>query len=251
LSKTQWVALVVLAIGVSFVTVSQMDASKRHKTQSNVSVLPGVLGMLIAALTSGLAATYFEKILKGSQVSMWARQLQLALFSVAIGAAGLLSGGDWDHVSEHGFFGGYTAAAWITITVNAVGGMLVAMALKLADAIVKNFSASIAIVLTAVVSAITMGTHISLGFSAGVFLVIYAVTLYGGVLPPILRCKSCLEPAADGRKTAGSGSFGDMSPPASQRSRKNSDDVELDCDETMEEVAPLAPSSTSAGTLEL
>jgi len=191
LSRSQWVALVVLAIGVSFVTVSQME-SKSHKSQSDVSVLPGVLAMLIAATTSGLAATYFEKILKGSQVSMWARQLQLALFSIAIGAAGLLTGGDWEHVSHRGFFGGYTVAAWITILVNAVGGMLVALALKLADAIVKNFSASIAIVLTAVFSAVMMGTHIGFIFACGVLLVIYAVLLYGGVLPPVLRCANCV-----------------------------------------------------------
>merc|ERR1711920_401764 len=92
-----------------------------------------------------------------------------------------------------GFFGGYTVAAWITIMVNAVGGMLVALALKLADAIVKNFSVSIAIVLTAVVSAATMGTHIGAIFALGVLFVIYAVLLYGGVLPPLLRCASCLE----------------------------------------------------------
>jgi len=38
-----------------------------------------------AAFCSGFAGVFFEKILKGSNVSIWLRNVQLALASVAVG----------------------------------------------------------------------------------------------------------------------------------------------------------------------
>eukprot|EP00443_Scrippsiella_acuminata_P111159 CAMPEP_0115702646 /NCGR_PEP_ID=MMETSP0272-20121206/68659_1 /TAXON_ID=71861 /ORGANISM="Scrippsiella trochoidea, Strain CCMP3099" /LENGTH=72 /DNA_ID=CAMNT_0003143423 /DNA_START=1 /DNA_END=216 /DNA_ORIENTATION=- len=55
---------------------------------------------------------------------------------------------------------------------------------------------SVSIVLTATIAALALGTHIGPSFAFGVSLVAYAVMLYGGVLPPVLRCASCFEVVA-------------------------------------------------------
>mmetsp|Transcript_51018 Transcript_51018/g.133483 ORF Transcript_51018/g.133483 Transcript_51018/m.133483 type:complete len:90 (+) Transcript_51018:3-272(+) len=70
----------------------------------------------------------------------------------------------------------------MTISVNALGGLLVAKAIKEADSIVKNFSTSIALVLTAVLSSIMFDTPIGPLFGLGVGMVVYAVLLYGGMV---------------------------------------------------------------------
>merc|ERR1719356_1624437 len=96
LSMLQWMALGALTAGVSLVTLSQMQPSSSAGgtngawTSSVTSIVPGIVAVLIAAMVSGLAGVYFEKILKTSQVSLWARNLQMAVYSVVIGIGGLV-----------------------------------------------------------------------------------------------------------------------------------------------------------------
>lgn len=184
LSRAQWLALLVLGAGISIVTLSQVEpAAERlgRPKEAQGSWATGVAAMLVSAGTSGLASAYFEKMLKGSKASMWARNLQMSMYSVTIGAVCLVTGGEWAQVLEQGFFGGYSPIVWVTISNNAIGGLLVAMAITYADSIVKNFSTSLAIVLTAILSSIVFGTVVGQLFGLGVGLVIYAVMLYGGV----------------------------------------------------------------------
>merc|ERR1719198_2467556 len=81
------------------------------------------------------------------------------------------------------FFHGYTFAVWMSILNNAFGGLLVAVVIKYADVILKNFSASLSIILTAAVSAAAFGTTINRWFSLGTAAVIYAMFLYGKIDP--------------------------------------------------------------------
>ncbi|CAD6191893.1 unnamed protein product [Caenorhabditis auriculariae] len=55
--------------------------SKRDTHQDQNSIL-GFIAVLIACFLSGFAGIYFEKILKGSDVSIWVRNIQLALPSI-------------------------------------------------------------------------------------------------------------------------------------------------------------------------
>ena len=50
----------------------------------------GLVTILFAAGVSSCAGVYFEKILKGVQVSLWTRNLQLAFYSVVVGVAKLM-----------------------------------------------------------------------------------------------------------------------------------------------------------------
>lgn len=184
LACIQWVSLGLLTVGVSAVVLSQMAASggDDNAAKKAGSIVPGLIAVLTACVMSGLAGVYFEKLLKGSNVSLWARNLQLALYSIAIGLVGLL--GDSANPSfGAGFFHGYTTAVWCSILNNAFGGLLVAVVIKYADVIMKNFAASGAIVVTAIVSVVLLGSSVNGLFVVGVALVIYAMFLYGKVDP--------------------------------------------------------------------
>lgn len=49
------------------------------------SPLIGLFSVTTACFLSGFAGIYFEKILKGSDVSLWLRNVQLATLSIPIG----------------------------------------------------------------------------------------------------------------------------------------------------------------------
>jgi len=77
------------------------------KRKENENPLIGVTAAFGAALCSGFAGVYFEKIVKESnQGTMWIRNVQLALASVIIGIVSLLFGIDRDLLSQNGLLFG-------------------------------------------------------------------------------------------------------------------------------------------------
>lgn len=197
LSMVQWLALVLLTAGVAMVTLSQLSPSQAAQALSGdeaplMAIVPGIVAVLCASVFSGLAGVSFEKMLKGSQVSLWARNLQLAFYSVALGLLGLVmqQRGDSGEIAERGFFHGYTAITWLAIANNALGGLLIAVVIKYADNIMKNFSQGMSLILTAHLSCVIFKSSISGLFAVGVAAVIYSVALYGGAIqpvPPVVR----------------------------------------------------------------
>ena len=84
----------------------------------------------------GFAGVYFEKILKGSDVSVWMRNVQLAILSVPMGlVTSYLK--DGAKIADNGFFHGYDNFVWFTVAQNALGGLLVAVVVKYDDNILK------------------------------------------------------------------------------------------------------------------
>ncbi|CAN0154192.1 unnamed protein product, partial [Hapterophycus canaliculatus] len=67
--------------------------------------LLGLVMVLMACCTSGFAGVYFEKVLKGTSVSLWVRNMQLSGFGVLLGA-GCVCVKDGNAVWENGFFYG-------------------------------------------------------------------------------------------------------------------------------------------------
>merc|ERR1719346_329056 len=142
------------------------------------SKMLGFTAALSACCLSGFAGVYFEKILKGSDVSVWMRNVQLALLSVPMG---LITSyvSDGAKISEHGFFHGYDNFVWFTVAQNALGGLLVAVVVKYADNILKGFACSLAIIITCVASIFIFDFSLSLQFSVGAACVIGSIFLYG------------------------------------------------------------------------
>lgn len=88
LSALQWLGLVILTGGACLVILSQV-VSPSMKSADRVNLAVGVAAVLSACMASGLAGVYFEKLLKGSSMSLWARNLQLAAYSLFVGVGEL------------------------------------------------------------------------------------------------------------------------------------------------------------------
>merc|ERR1740130_2047927 len=84
-----------------------------------------------------------------------------------------------ERVAEDGFFYGYTSTTLFNIAVQGGGGLMIAVVIKYADNILKNFSTAISIIVSSVYSWLFMGFQLSYLFVVGVGLVNYAVWLYG------------------------------------------------------------------------
>ena len=121
---------------------------------------------------------YFEKILKGSQMSVWLRNIQLGIYGTLIGLIGMQIK-DGDKIAEKGMLFGYTNVVWIVIFMQAFGGLLVAVVVKYADNILKGFATSFSIIVSCVVSVYLFHFQLSGQFLLGAGLVIAAIFLYG------------------------------------------------------------------------
>ena len=109
---------------------------------------------------------YFEMLLKGSSVSLWMRNLQLAFFSILIAGCSCCVN-DGAKISAAGFFQGYGTAVWVVVILQGCGGLLVGAVVKYADNILKGFATSISIVLSSVISYYFLGD-----FNGGLLFVI-------------------------------------------------------------------------------
>ena len=137
----------------------------------------GLVAVLCAACTSGFSGVYFEKILKGAQTSLWLRNVQMGIPSVIVAFVTIYFK-DAAAVSKQGFLGGYTSLVWTVVTVQAVGGLIVAVVVKYADNVLKVFATSFSIVVSCVLSAIFFDFHASLAFVTGASLVVVATVMY-------------------------------------------------------------------------
>lgn len=179
LNATQWTALVLLTIGIAVVQLpggssaaagaasggkhsrrsgtydgvredeAAIAGDSHGHTEMNNSV--GLVAVIIACMLSGLSGVYFEKVLKGSQTTLWVRNIQLAFYSLfpAVFAVAAMDG---KTIMERGFFDGYNSVVWTTVIFQASGGIIVALCVKFADNILKNFATSISILISFVAS---------------------------------------------------------------------------------------------------
>jgi UDP-galactose transporter len=102
---------------------------------------------------SGLAGVYFEKILKEPKgnmrkTSVWVRNVQLSFYSLWPALFVGVIFHDGEHIAKEGFFAGYNSVVWMAVVLQALGGITVALVIKYADNIAKNFATSVSIILS-------------------------------------------------------------------------------------------------------
>ncbi|PAA74495.1 hypothetical protein BOX15_Mlig026239g2, partial [Macrostomum lignano] len=188
ISGTKWLALLILFTGVALVQLPSQDdsssaAATSEQSASLSSQMVGLVAVLSACCSSGFAGVYFEKILKGSQASVWMRNIQLGLFGALLGLGGVAAS-DWQRVAADGFFQGYTGWVWLVIGLHAFGGLVIAAVIKYADNILKGFANAVSIILSTLVSWLWLADFVpSATFFAGASLVIAATMLYGWERP--------------------------------------------------------------------
>ena len=187
LSRAQWLAVLLLCLGI--VTVNMSSAGEKVQAKGGQNPALGLTAVFFAAFTSGLAGVYFEKLVKGGQQSVWLRNFFLALFSLFFGAI-TLQIKEPETATRAGFFKGYDALVWTVVLVNAAGGMIVAMVIKYADNILKGFATGISTLLGVLCSIALFGFEPNLLFAAGSVLVLFATFMYTAakdILPESLK----------------------------------------------------------------
>ena len=155
-SATKWRALIALVFGVLLFSEpiwSKADNLTVHN--ENAQPVLGIIAVSIEVTLSGFASIYFEKVIKADalHLSIWERNFQLALGSVPVYLAFILS----DRGGEAGFGGGWSLVALMVSLLGAAGGLLVALSIKYGDAILKTLATTGAIILSSVLDHTFLG----------------------------------------------------------------------------------------------
>jgi UDP-galactose transporter len=199
LTKLQWLSLFMLTFGIAMVQCppdaiqqiidmvrggSRLSARAESSGNSHGSAeadsFLGFVAVCVACVLSGLAGIYFEKVLKGSKkVSLWTRNVQLSFFSLFPALFIGVMAKDGAQINEKGFFYGYNAVVWLAILLQAGGGIIVALCVKFADNIAKNFATSISILISLIASVVFFDFVLTFNFIIGAAVVIGATYLYG------------------------------------------------------------------------
>ncbi|XP_077464260.1 UDP-N-acetylglucosamine transporter-like [Stigmatopora argus] len=176
----QWLSLLILMAGVALVQwPSESPAAEEKASASAGSQFVGVAAVLVACCSSGFAGVYFEKILKESKQSVWIRNIQLGMFCLLFAFFTMLSV-DGDKVFQSGMFQGYNKVTCAVVTLQALGGLVVAAVIKYADNILKGFATSLSIIVSTLISYFWLQDFDPTGvFFLGAVLVIAATFLYG------------------------------------------------------------------------
>jgi UDP-sugar transporter A1/2/3 len=180
-----------LAAGVGVVQLSSLS-SKTGVGEGDAAAVErnqmiGLVAVISSCFTSGFAGVYFEKVLKGSsggqeKTSVYMRNCQLAVFSIVFALVPVLTK-DYAINAEKGFFAGYDATVWLVIFCQMMTGLIVALVMKYANAILKGFCTSVAVVVATVLSIWLFGTRVDAWFALGAIMVVGAVQLYSKYPP--------------------------------------------------------------------
>ncbi|XP_016551524.1 CMP-sialic acid transporter 2 isoform X1 [Capsicum annuum] len=172
LTEIQWAAFILLCAGC---TTAQLNPSSDHVLQTP---LQGWVMAIVMALLSGFAGVYTEAIIKKRPSrNINVQNFWLYVFGMIFNAFAIMTQ-DFDAVMNDGFFHGYSLITVLMILNHALSGIAVSMVMKYADNIVKVYSTSVAMLLTAVVSVFLFGFHLSLAFFLGSIVVSVAIYLH-------------------------------------------------------------------------
>jgi len=179
ISIRQWVALLLLMLGISLVQLPLMGG-ETTSSNSYSEAVTGFIFVVIASFSSGFAGVFYERLVKQSeQNSVIIRNLQLGLFSLMFAFIAMVTY-SWREILKFGLFHGYSRSVICVITLQAFGGLVVAGTIKYADSILKGFATSISIIVSSLSSWLLLedlfpGSY----FLAGSLLVIVASFMYG------------------------------------------------------------------------
>jgi UDP-galactose transporter len=174
ISLKQWLSLILLTSGVALVQMSGTPAPEgwlerltsliRGGREPTSNAFKGLMAVGAASLTSGLTCVYFEKLVKDSMasVSLWTRNVQLSFFSLFPAFFIGVLWQDGENIAQHGFFAGYNRIVWLTIALQALGGLIVAVCIAYADNVAKNFAASLSIVVSYAATAVIFRTPMTI-----------------------------------------------------------------------------------------
>ena len=175
LTGIQWWSLITLSCGV---VIAQLSSKVTEKSSQEQNQILGLVAVILYCLSSGFAGVYSEKMLKGSNTSIWLRNVQLAMFGSLSALIGMFVK-DWSKIRENGFFFGYSPLVVTVVIQQAVGGLIVAVVVKYADNILKCFAMSLSITISCIAAVFLFHFQLTPLFTVGAALVMVAIYLYG------------------------------------------------------------------------
>jgi len=196
LGPRRWLALVLLTVSVAVVQLARASPAGDAGEQ-NVPL--GLAVVAVACVLAGFAGVYLELVLKESPISLWVRNIHLAVLSLVVAALVVAATPEArDSLRACGFFAGYGTAAWTYVLAQTAGGLLIAAVVKHANNILKALATAVALLLVSLLSAAFYGFLLTPAFFAGATGVVYALFLYANVLKDLPPC-AWLPPACGGR----------------------------------------------------
>jgi len=173
LSIKEWGCVGVLTIGVSMAESSQLEIVPHH-----ASNIVGIVSVIFACLSSGLAGVYFEKILKSSKSNIWMINMQMSLLSTFF-CTSLALTQDAPEMVRHGLFYGYNHLVVLSIILQAFTGLAVALVVKYSDNIYKGFVHSLSLIVCNSLSSVLFDdTELNASFLLGCFVVLSSSWVY-------------------------------------------------------------------------
>lgn len=149
-SQQQIVALFLLIGGALIMTTSKQTKSQKDTTDSIALYYTGVVQALLAALLSGFAGTIVQKALQNQSRNAYLVTIELSVF----GVAGLLLSmvfNDSSSTKSTGLWDGWTFMTYVTMLIQAVGGIIVGFVIKYTGNVEKSFAVVAGLVLTALI----------------------------------------------------------------------------------------------------
>jgi UDP-sugar transporter A1/2/3 len=189
LNRRQIFSLLLLIGGVCMVQfeVNQTEQSVSSNKGHDDPVI-GFMSVSGVCISSGFASVYFEWIVKkgssgtissGKWYDIWIQNFQLSLLTVIPASIPIFM----NKADMMNPLRGFNMLVWFVVCLQSAGGLLVALVIKYADNILKNFATGIAIISSLVVSSIFLGFKVTPVFIIGTCIVILSVYFYTEATP--------------------------------------------------------------------
>ena len=170
-----------MVLGVTLVSLESAPPASPDapSAEFNGEYIVGILCAVTQTMLSGFGSIYFEMVLKRRDAnapdvafSVWDRNVQLALYSVAIylPTACLETGGN--------VLRGWTPLVWGIACLHAAGGILVALSVLYTSSITKTVAVCASLVLTTVLGNVFFDAPLNGAIMLGCFVVILTVFGY-------------------------------------------------------------------------
>ena len=176
LTAQHWRALLVLVVSVVLVEAPGCSSGEPSKATA-AGQRTGVICVLCMALLSSFSGVYWEKVLKGSHGTVWERNFQLALFSIIVALATI----GFQHPADllpQNLLRGVTGVTLVLLTCQASQGIVTAFVTKITNTIIRNYSSTASLCITAILSVWLFGAKLDLLFWLGLVLVLTSMSLY-------------------------------------------------------------------------
>mmetsp|Transcript_58130 Transcript_58130/g.142612 ORF Transcript_58130/g.142612 Transcript_58130/m.142612 type:complete len:346 (+) Transcript_58130:176-1213(+) len=173
----KWRALTLVVMGAVLICNESKPVNFGPVTEDMgmVSFTVGLAAVLLEITLSGAVSVYFEKVLKNQETphTVWDRNVQLAVLSgCAYLPIGLIE------ARGESLFKGFSWVTMMVATLGAAGGILVALAMKYTDSVIKCLAISGSIVATTLIGGVWLSAPMNLVVVTGSSVVIIAVFNY-------------------------------------------------------------------------